>query len=220
MAHDEALTQRVKAALLAETRSAGIDVKVEASDDGWVRLYGVVDALSHKDQAELIARRVDGVRTVENDLTVGVEGQRDRGNITDELAARLAESDVAFEIGAEFHPQGGTAHLYGKASKAVEQEAIRIARGTPGVAEVVSHIEVSTAGKVGSGLLSRQVLSVLQRQGYDQNQIQVWSDGGVVHLRGILPSEEKKRAVLTAVRHLEGVERIEHTLVTESDLLH
>ncbi|OTA42274.1 MAG: hypothetical protein A6D92_00405 [Symbiobacterium thermophilum] len=67
--HDEQLAKQVKEALLAQTDSAGIDVQVSARD-GTVRLHGVVDALSHKSAAEEIARRVPGVRRIDNDITV------------------------------------------------------------------------------------------------------------------------------------------------------
>ncbi|MHB9145615.1 MAG: BON domain-containing protein [Symbiobacteriia bacterium] len=54
-------------------RRAGIDVKVDVKQ-GVVQLVGIVDVLSHRQQAEEIARSMTGVHGVENGITVAMDG--------------------------------------------------------------------------------------------------------------------------------------------------
>ncbi len=64
------LTTKVKAALLADTGTSGIDVHVETTN-GVVTLTGTVESEVVKSNAERIARSIDGVHSVRNELTVG-----------------------------------------------------------------------------------------------------------------------------------------------------
>ncbi|WP_179958130.1 BON domain-containing protein [Chitinimonas arctica] len=64
---DVAITAEVKAALLLDKRVAGMAIEVE-TDDGVVALRGTVSGKDEKRVAEQIARNVEGVRKVQNDL--------------------------------------------------------------------------------------------------------------------------------------------------------
>src|SRR5262245_53249296 len=64
------LTTKVKSALAADVglrTVTGIDVD---SKDGVVTLKGKVDTAEHKKQAEKVAKQVDGVKSVKNQLKV------------------------------------------------------------------------------------------------------------------------------------------------------
>ena len=71
---DFVLKARVNLALMRDPRVASLDVGVD-SDGGIVKLTGDVDSESECRAAEEVARKVEGVRTVVNDLTCGL-GQR------------------------------------------------------------------------------------------------------------------------------------------------
>jgi hypothetical protein len=66
---DELLATAVHEALAKDRRVDAQQVRVEATG-GTVRLEGEVDTTKERDAAETIARRVQGVRRVENQLTV------------------------------------------------------------------------------------------------------------------------------------------------------
>jgi hyperosmotically inducible protein len=66
---DSTITTKVKAALLADPDVSGLDVKVETFK-GVVQLSGFVDDQKQANRAVEIARSVDGVKRVENKLTV------------------------------------------------------------------------------------------------------------------------------------------------------
>ena len=66
-AGDTATTSEVKAKLLADDIVPSRNVKVETTD-GIVQLSGTVKSQAQSDRAESIAKAVDGVKSVKNDL--------------------------------------------------------------------------------------------------------------------------------------------------------
>ncbi|MCX8981669.1 molecular chaperone OsmY [Citrobacter portucalensis] len=64
---DTAITSEVKAKLLADDIVPSRKVKVETTD-GVVQLSGTVDSQAQSDRAESIAKAIDGVKSVKNDL--------------------------------------------------------------------------------------------------------------------------------------------------------
>jgi hyperosmotically inducible protein len=70
---DTAITSKIKAAILAEADLKVLQIHVETSN-GMVALTGAVDSQADSDRAASIARRVDGVKAVDNQLTVRAAG--------------------------------------------------------------------------------------------------------------------------------------------------
>ncbi len=66
---DSTLTAKVKSALFADREVSGFAVKV-VTFRGVVQLSGFVNTREQKQEAELIAMRVHGVRSVANNITV------------------------------------------------------------------------------------------------------------------------------------------------------
>lgn len=67
---DSVVTTKIKAQLAASKVSSLAMVHVETDADGWVQLTGKVATQAEKDRAEAIAKAVDGVKSVDNQLTV------------------------------------------------------------------------------------------------------------------------------------------------------
>ncbi|WP_337016821.1 molecular chaperone OsmY [Leclercia sp. AS011] len=68
-AGDTATTSEIKAKLLADDIVPSRKVKVETTD-GVVQLSGTVESKAQSDRAESIAKAIDGVKSVKNDLKV------------------------------------------------------------------------------------------------------------------------------------------------------
>jgi osmotically-inducible protein OsmY len=66
---DTVITTKVKAALLQEPGTSGLQIGVETLIGG-VQLSGSVDSVDEKQRAKEIAERVDGVIAVDNALSV------------------------------------------------------------------------------------------------------------------------------------------------------
>ena len=67
---DSVITTKVKAELAREKPSTLVKVSVETDKAGIVVLSGTAKTQADKDRAELLARQVKGVATVENQITV------------------------------------------------------------------------------------------------------------------------------------------------------
>jgi len=66
---DSALTAKVKTSLLADDNVKGLRIDVDTSN-GVVTLNGTADTKANMERAQTLARGVDGVKSVENRLTV------------------------------------------------------------------------------------------------------------------------------------------------------
>lgn len=67
---DSVVTTKIKAQLAASKVSSLAMVHVDTDADGWVQLTGKVATQAEKDRAESIAKAVEGVKSVDNQLTV------------------------------------------------------------------------------------------------------------------------------------------------------
>lgn len=66
---DSVITTKAKSALLADTTVKGTDINVE-TNRGVVSLSGMVDNDRQRDRAASIVRGIDGVKSVENKMSV------------------------------------------------------------------------------------------------------------------------------------------------------
>jgi hyperosmotically inducible protein len=67
---DSVVTTKIKAQLATSKISSLAKVHVETDANGWVELTGKVATQAEKDRAESISKAVDGVKSVDNQLTV------------------------------------------------------------------------------------------------------------------------------------------------------
>lgn len=67
---DAAITAKVKSALVADDMVKGLSVNVDTSS-GVVKLTGTVSSQAQIDRAVEVAKRVDGVLNVDNNLRIG-----------------------------------------------------------------------------------------------------------------------------------------------------
>lgn len=143
---------RVKLELLQKLGSDAMHVDVEA-DGGEVVLGGEVKKRATAELAEEVARKVDGVRSVKNDIKVA--GQEGAGGVDRALAETEHElSDAAletrvrialvdkmgtdgFRIGTDAASGTLTLEFPKKMSRARRNEAMKIAKTVEGVEKVV-----------------------------------------------------------------------------------
>lgn len=73
-ASDALITTKVKAALLKEQSTQSLSIKV-TTQDGVVRLSGTADDEAQIDSAVRVARGIDGVQDVRNDIQLKPQGK-------------------------------------------------------------------------------------------------------------------------------------------------
>ena len=167
------------------------DPKVNAAligvsvDKGVVTLLGAVDTYAEKRAAEDATKRVNGVRTVAQDLTVKISG--DHAHNDSEIAAAM-QSALRWDV---FVPQSVTAKVHQGAvtlegqvnwnfQREAAERAIRYLRGAVSVCNSITLKPETSAADV-----KEKVLAALQRQARaDAKSIHVDTTGSKVTLTG------------------------------------
>ena len=92
--HDSWLTAKTKIALAADARVKGRQIDVETTK-GVVMLRGKVDSDAAKQAAEDVARGLDGIKSVKNDLEVVAPSAREAVEDKDETLTAHVKEDMA-----------------------------------------------------------------------------------------------------------------------------
>jgi len=143
---DATITARVKIALIKDplTKARKIDVDTV---NGMVTLTGIVETEAEKKRAEEVAKKVEGVRGVKNNLMVG---HRSFGQSLDDklLTARIKTKLIAEpgirSLSIDVDTVNGVVTLTGEVkSKAQRRRVIEIVRTTKGVKRVIDNLRVA-----------------------------------------------------------------------------
>lgn len=144
---DSVVTTRVKAALLDNIDIKGFDIQVETRK-GEVMLSGFVSNQAQIDQAVTVTKGIEGVKSVNNKLTVK-EGSATVGNqiddsvITAEVkAALLGDADIkSLDITVTTHK--GEVQLSGFVNNQTQiDRALEITHGVKGVTQVGNQMSI------------------------------------------------------------------------------
>jgi len=140
---DSWVTSKTKIALFADDRVKGSEVKVETKD-GVVHLRGKVDSAEAKAAADSIAKGIDGVKSVKNDLQVVSPGARKAVDAKDADIAKAVESRVKRESDlkkVDVRADSGVVTLTGEVPTiTASAKASEMARGVNGVRSVKNEL--------------------------------------------------------------------------------
>lgn len=144
---DTVVTTRVKSALLADQDIKGFDIKV-ATRKGMVLLSGFVDNQGQIDRVMSVTRIVEGVRDVENRMTlkdgaVTIGNKLDDGIVTTKVkSALLADSSIK-SAQITVVTQKGEVQLSGFLDNQMQiDRAIVVAGAIEGVRKVVNEMSI------------------------------------------------------------------------------
>ena len=136
---DSWLTAKTKMALFADERVKGRQINVETVK-GTVMLRGKVDSAEAKSAAESIAKGIDGVQGVKNDLQVVAAAERPMVDANDKDIQKAVEDSLAKDSRlkkVDVRADKGIVTLTGEAdSIGTSARASEIARHVPGVRAV------------------------------------------------------------------------------------
>lgn len=144
---DTGTASKVKAALIQNPTTKARDINVEVNR-GVVQLAGFVDSAQEKDEATRVAKSVNGVQSVRNDLKVQPTN-RTAGEVVDDAmitgkvkAALIGDSRTkAYQINVE--TKEGVVELGGFVDSAsAKTAATEVARGISGVKQVRNDLEL------------------------------------------------------------------------------
>ena len=146
---DAALLTSVKSALAADPVTEAGEINVDVNR-GVVKLAGYVDSPKEEQQAGDVARKVDGVQSVQNDLSVKKSDESVGEVIDDSIltakvkAALIADSSTkAHQINVE--TKGGVVQLSGFVDNAASKSAAtNVAKSVTGVKDVKNELSVKS----------------------------------------------------------------------------
>ena len=132
---DSWITSKTKIALFADERVKGTQVSVDTMKGGVVHLRGKVDSAEAKAAAEDIAKGIEGVKSVKNDLQVVAPGNRKMvdakdGDIDKAVKARLSKDAQVKSV--DVRTDAGVVTLTGEVPNIVASaKASEMARSGP-----------------------------------------------------------------------------------------
>jgi len=231
---DEALRERVRAALAADEALHDSRIEVRSVEQGVVTLAGEARTLSDARRALESAAAVDGVRRVENRIDspeqlgedeVWSEKLSDRAAsaqsavrdmwITTAAKTRLVANPETPAFYINVDTRDGVVTLFGTVgSSEAKQQAEAEVRKIEGVRAVENDLQVVEPSEAQSaartdeqlGEAIEQRLEASERLGEADLDVEV--QNGVARLSGSVPSQGDKLAALTVARSTQGVRRV------------
>lgn len=207
---DDAITGEVKAAFAASPKIHSDEIKVY-TEDGKVRIQGVVENLEEKLAAEATAMRVPGVRGIENDLTISADK-----SVSDLELERLAQASLndlgLSDIGVRV--EAGTAFLMGHIQDiAIEERAADVVSRVPGIRNVLSELEIAAGAPVDDIGLADDVAEALSEDPrivfYD---LDVQADEGHILLLGQVDTPAEVEFATQVAESVPGVRSVENRM--------
>ena len=149
---DASITGSVKSALISNDATKARQINVETRD-GVVQLSGFVDSAAAKSAAEATAKNVEGVKKVENKLSLRDPNRSAGEAVDDTVIAAKVKGEIAGKAGlgtasdVNVEVNAGIVELSGFVATAAEKtNAADVARGINGVKDVRNNITVKPAG--------------------------------------------------------------------------
>ena len=164
-------------------------------DDGAVTLLGVVDTYAEKCAAEAAVRRVSGVRSFAQDLTVKIHEDYKRNDTEMEATIQHAfKWYTSIPESVTSTVRDGAVTLGGHVSWNYQREAAEeAARYLIGVVSVSNHITIKPDPS--ATLVREKIVAALQRQAStDASSIKVETSDGTVTLTGHAASRQRMRS--------------------------
>jgi len=148
---DSWITSKTKIALFADERVKGTQISVDTMKGGVVHLRGKVDSPEAKAAAAEIAKGIEGVQSVKNDLQVVAPSNRKMVDAKDEDITKAVENRFSRDAQlkkVDVRIDAGVVTLTGEVpSITAAAKASEVARNEAGVKWVKNELTVRQAGK-------------------------------------------------------------------------
>ncbi len=145
--NDSWLTAKTKIALFADARVKGSEINVETAQGAMI-IRGKVDSDAAKQAAEGIAKGIDGVKSVKNDLQVIAPSKREATDdkdeaITTRVKEQIAKDSSLMKAGIHTQTNAGVVSLSGEVKDLMTSaQASWITWQVPGVKAVQNDLTV------------------------------------------------------------------------------
>ncbi len=210
--NDLKLKARIEKVLGKEKDFSGYDINVRVVN-GRVTLQGIVDTLTEKNHAQKVTEAVEGVSTIDNNMTISTDGAVDDRHVYMEVRQEL-DGDPRLK-GAHIKAtlEKGKVTLGGEVvSSAQRKAALEAAAKSMGVKEVIDNIAVAHAEEMDDVDIVNEVSRAFGVEGVAEGKLKVLCKKGAVTLKGEASIKEREKALEVAAS-IPGVKKVKAHLV-------
>lgn len=189
------------------------DINIETRN-GEVTMFGFVDVLAEKWAAGKIVQMIPGVISVDNSLTVAMDGHLEDNSIAEMIQEKLNANQLS-NVTATV--KVGTAYLEGKVETlAAEEDAKETAASVPGVKEVISYLRFEQGDfYTDDATVTNAVETALSRSTeVSARDVETSTRRGTVTLKGTVDTPAQREAAVKIAAQVPGVKNINNHLNT------
>lgn len=209
----KSLDTEIKGVLENNMGAQSQDIIVNVVDKN-VQLTGFVENYYEKNLAENLINNIENVGTIENNLTISIDGGYSDKKVEENIRERLFHSsnfNNLLGVGVKVHE--GVATLMGEVDTLDSASyAKEIASNVRGIKDVVSNIKISTAYKIDDITINNNIKHLLNKEDIDDKNITADVSGGIVTLKGFVQTRKEVEFATELVMGLEGVTKVRNKL--------
>lgn len=206
---DQLIVDYIKDQLEEKMQASAMDINVTCRD-GSVHLSGFVDVLAEKKMAETVARDIDGVKKVENNLTIGMDSNITDKHIELEVINKFRTVRNADRItGVGVKVNNGVVSLIGQVDTLNDAHmAMKLASQVRGVKDVVNNTEIRKAGYYDDVNINNKIRQELSKINISSEDIACDVIGGKVTLSGFVENRREVEIAKEIAMGVEGVTKV------------
>ncbi|SHK18180.1 BON domain-containing protein [Paramaledivibacter caminithermalis] len=212
---DDVIVDKIKDQLEEKMQESAMDINVFCKD-GYVHLSGIVDVLSEKIKSEDIVRSIDGVRKIENKITVAMDSNITDKHMEKEIVSRLRKNEALNGVNTKVND--GVSNLIGSTRTLKEaKEACSLASKTRGIKDVVNNIKIESYGEYDDSTISSKVGTALGKTDLSLMDIGHNVKNGKLTLSGFVNSRQEIELAKEIAMEVEGVRKVINKLKIRRD---
>lgn len=205
---DQEVLQDIKNLIHTHFGESGQGLHVEVKGDR-ATLWGTVDSLSEKDFFGSRVGRIDGVRELDNSLTVANDGTIKDKDIEKGIAERFQGSNYEDITHLGCRVSRGIATLLGHVeTQSTERLAKRLASQVRGVKEIRSEIQFLEKAVDDATLVNRVENALVASPWVNAQEIKTEARNGLITLTGLVDTQETMEWVVETAYQVPGVKAV------------
>lgn len=186
----------------------GQGLHVEVKGDK-ASLWGTVDNLGEKDFIGQRIRRIDGVRELDNSLTVANDGNITDKDIEKQVGERFTQSNYEEIMGLGCRVSKGIVTILGHVeTQSTERLAKRIASQVRGVKEIRSEVDFLEKAVDDATLVNRVENAMVASPWVNAHEIKTTARNGLITLTGMVDNQEEMEWAVDTAYQVPGVKAV------------
>lgn len=200
--------QDIKQLIQTHLGETGQGIHIEVKGDK-VSLWGTVDALSEKEFIGQRISRIDGIREIDNSLTVANDGDISDKDIEKQVIERFNQANYEDITHLGCRVSQGVVTLLGHVeTQSTERLAKRIASQVRGVKKIRSEIQFLEKAVDDATLVNRVENAFVASPWVDAHEIKTTARNGLITLTGMVDTQEAIEWAVETAYQVPGVKAV------------